>query len=82
MPVIVEEPRATVNPDPVAPPVSVPVDASEDAVTPAASVDPVSPDAGAAVAVMVPEPEVVREPPVPITREAVVFVPPTIFAQR
>jgi len=50
VPVIVEEPRATVNPAPVAPPVSVPTLVRDDARTFAASVPPVSVPAGATTA--------------------------------
>ncbi len=48
-PVIVEVERLTVNPAPVAPPVRVPTDVSDDAVTVAFSVAPVSVPAGAAL---------------------------------
>ena len=51
VPVNVDEPNATVKPAPVAPPVNVPTDVRLEAVTPAASVAPVSVPAGAAFSV-------------------------------
>src|SRR5205809_7514327 len=54
---------------------SVPTLVSEDAVTPEASVVPVSPLAGAEVAAIVPLPEVASDAPVLTTIAAVVLVP-------
>lgn len=73
VPVAVEQPVA---------PLERPEQGMLDAVTLDASVAPVNPEAGTAVAVIVPLPDAARDPPVPITSAAVVFVPPTIFAQR
>ncbi len=62
-----------VNPVAAEPVASAPTDVSDEAVTPEASVVPVMPDAGTAVAVIVPVPEAPSEPPVPIS-SAFVFV--------